>query len=148
MDIRDYPEAFLQEELEAYGTRGHVLDRAAKEIKSLRKQLAERDAKLNEYALELDTMEEQIAHCQTALALKDEALFYALQAWQYDGVTDEHGSTFRKADEIAEIKPDNATLREWGARLLEESGKRMGSRVPSDYADELRSGEWTPAVLR
>ncbi len=36
MDARDYPEAYLENELESYGTSNHLLDKAAKEIKRLR----------------------------------------------------------------------------------------------------------------
>lgn len=37
MDARDYPEAYIvEEELESYGTRNHVIDAAARIIKKLR----------------------------------------------------------------------------------------------------------------
>ena len=39
MDARDYPEAYLENELESYGTKNHALDRAAKKIRKLRSQL-------------------------------------------------------------------------------------------------------------
>lgn len=38
MDARNYPEAYLEEELISYGTRNHVLDKAAKRINDLEKQ--------------------------------------------------------------------------------------------------------------
>ena len=46
MDSRDYPEAY--QDLTDYGTKGHVLDKAANEIKKLRQQVAEQ-AELIEY---------------------------------------------------------------------------------------------------
>lgn len=40
MDARDYPEAYLENELESYGTSNHALDRAAKKIRKLQTKLA------------------------------------------------------------------------------------------------------------
>ena len=107
-----------------------------------------------DFAYKLEQKTVQLVEAHAALALKDEAIDkYGHNRFCERGIV---LSMFKKTEractcymrEAISIKPDNATLREWGARLLEESGKRMGSRVPSDYADELRSGEWTPEVLK
>ena len=48
MDVRDYPEAYIEQELDAYGTRNHLLDKAAAKIKSLREQLKEAERQRDE----------------------------------------------------------------------------------------------------
>ena len=40
-----------------------------------------------------------------------EALEYSLQAWKYDGVSDEHGSIFAKADSVCDATPEQSFAR-------------------------------------
>ena len=46
MDSRDYPEAYLTDELESYGTRNHAIDKAAVCIKKLQAENAALKAEL------------------------------------------------------------------------------------------------------
>lgn len=52
------------------------------------------------------------------------------------------------ADEALAIKPDNTALREWGAQLLEVYGVEINDDILKSHADMLRSGEWTPEILK
>ena len=58
MDSRDYPEAY--QDLTDYGTKGHVLDKAANEIKKLRQQVAEQ-------ANEIASLRKQVAEYAEAI---------------------------------------------------------------------------------
>lgn len=44
MDSRDYPEAYLTDELESYGTMNHAIDKAAARIKKLETLVAQQTA--------------------------------------------------------------------------------------------------------
>lgn len=77
MDARDYPEAYLEEN----GTRNHVLDRAAKEIRKLRADLAEANAEIERLKSDNEThwqngadFTKQIVELEQKLAEKDAEL--------------------------------------------------------------------------
>lgn len=62
-----------------------------------------------------------------------------------------------KNEKALAIKPDNSALREWGARVLEEivrvqvetyGGTALLPHEISEAARDLRSGEWTPEILK
>jgi len=56
-------------------------------------------------------LEQQVAAQQARIAELREALHYTLQAWHYDGISDEHGSTYAEADRRCD-KPDNLSALE------------------------------------
>lgn len=97
----------------------------------------------------LGMVDQRLADCQAALALKNAALQHMLERPPLA----KHHSILPEA---LAIKPDNAALRECGARLLETlaNGRdRIGGvgMLPFELrqsANCLRSGEWTPEVLK
>lgn len=117
----------------------------------------------HEAADEIESLRKQLAEAQAALALKDEAIDkYGHNTFCERGVAI---SMFKKTErtctcymrEALAIKPDNAALREWGARLLEElqrvqietyGGTGLLPHELREVAQDLRSGEWTPEVMK
>jgi len=115
-----------------------------------------------------DLVEKQLANREKQIVELREALEYSLQAWHYDGISIEHGSTFQKASSILDAPTgDLSALREWGARLLESvkipthrmhettdfsSGYVAGTKNYSEKIDEkivmLRNRTWTPECLK
>ena len=73
-----------------------VLEQAA-EIEKLKGQLA--------------TSQQREAELQAHVERLREALEYALSAWQYDGICDEHGSVFAEADARRKATPAQSLAR-------------------------------------
>ena len=127
---------------------------AAKELQSLRDQLAEAQARIDElttmcedlvceakdFAYKLEQKTVQLVEAHAALTLKGEALYLYRNAGNpaYDEMV----------KQALAAKPDNSALREWGARLLEEYGCKVYDGQPSNFANRLRSGAWTPEIMK
>ena len=100
-------------------------------------------------------LEQQVAAQQARIAELREALHYTLQAWHYDGISDEHGSTYAESDRRCD-KPDNLSALEEAKRqarreALVEAAKLVREKIAfrlsegspyreraHDVVDELR----------
>jgi hypothetical protein len=97
----------------------------------LRQQLEdEKHASLHEstradaYMILSDTLKQQLAESQAREQQLKEALHYALGAWHYDGVSDEHGSIFQEANNRCDRQQDNTALREMISKAVEDDRKQ------------------------
>ena len=75
------------------------------------------DKRVVEHRIEKKLMSEEITKLREQLAAQaavieslKEALHYSLGAWEYDGVSDEHGSTFREANDRCDIPTDSTQI--------------------------------------
>ena len=63
-----------------------------------------------------------------------EALHYSLGAWEYDGVSDEHGSTFREANNRCDTPTDST-------QILDEVRRAERERVAQFVDDNCTYGD-------
>ena len=83
-----------------------------------------------------------------------EALHYSLGAWEYDGVSDEHGSTFREANNRCDTPTDSTQIlaevrraeRERVAKMVRDCMFKIGQSSPyrelvSELLDAIRAME-------
>lgn len=96
----------------------------------------------SETTSQLSDLRQQLAACQAALALKDEAL---KKACKYIEEEYEIGEKYRTGREALAIKPDNAALREWGANEIEALRKQL-VECQAALAKEVRALQ--PDVLK
>ena len=75
------------------------------------------DKRVVEHRIEKKLMSEEITKLREQLAAQaavieslKEALHYSLGAWEYDGVSDEHGSIFREANDRCDTPTDSTQI--------------------------------------
>ena len=59
---------------------------------------------------EISKLREQVAAQAAVIEKLREALHYSLGAWEYDGVSDEHGSIFKEANDRCDIPTDSTQI--------------------------------------
>jgi len=79
-------------------------------------------------------LEQQVAAQQARIAELREALHYTLQAWHYDGISDEHGSTYAESDRRCD-KPDDLSALE----AVKSQARREALMEAATVCDELES---------
>ena len=119
------------------------------------------DKRVVEHRIEKKLMSEEITKLREQLAAQaavieslKEALHYSLGAWEYDGVSDEHGSTFREANDRCDTPTDSTQIldevrraeRERVAKMVRDCMFKIGQSSPyrelvSELLDAIRAME-------
>ncbi len=100
-----------------------------KEVESIRQQLADCQAARDLAISEMAKWAREAGSAQVREAKLREALQYSLQAWNYDGVSDEHGSIAMEVDRLCNLPCDDTALK--------EAIKQAKKEALSDFADDM-----------
>ena len=103
---------------------------------------------------EITKLREQLAAQAAVIESLKEALHYSLGAWEYDGVSDEHGSIFREANNRCDTPTDSTQIldevrraeRERVAKMVRDCMFKIGQSSPyrelvSELLDAIRAME-------
>ena len=100
---------------------------------------------------EITKLREQVAAQAAVIESLKEALHYSLGAWEYDGVSDEHGSIFKEANDRCDIPTDSTQIladvrraeRERVAQYIENQSLPNCYSEPclAEFAEEIRAME-------
>ena len=86
---------------------------------------------------EITKLREQLAAQAAVIESLKEALHYSLGAWEYDGVSDEHGSIFREANDRCDTPTDSTQIldevrraeRERVAKMVRDCMFKIGQQI-------------------
>ena len=101
--------------------------------------------KIIEMHEEITKLREQLAAQAAVIESLKEALHYSLGAWEYDGVSDEHGSIFREANNRCDTPTDSTQILDEVRRVEREKCAKVCDENHWDdhrlFAEKIRAME-------